>query len=263
MITVPRLSYDRYRAEIVTQAELLAGQLKDADLTRRVPSCPDWNAGQLVRHLGGAHRWAETVVRTRPADLGPESEVGPGDVTRYANEEPEVVTPWLVAGATALADTLRTAGPGAPVPTPVPSGTTDFYARRMCHETAVHRADAMLALGAEYTLDPDVALDAMDEWMELGSLPQNLEWHPVTRELLGPGRTLHFHATDAEQAEWLVDLTGDTLAWRPAHEKAAVAVRAPLTQLLLLVYNRRTPDGLEIFGDRELLDFWLERVGFS
>jgi hypothetical protein len=104
--------------------------------------------------------------------------------------------------------------------------------------------------------------------MELGSLPQMFEFHPAKRELLGPGRTLHLHATDTRAeaaAEWLVDLTGDAVVWRRAHEKAAVAVRGPLTDLLLVVYRRRPvrSKGVEVFGDADLLDFWLERVGFG
>ncbi|WP_079038744.1 hypothetical protein [Streptomyces sp. NBRC 110028] len=88
------------------------------------------------------------------------------------------------------------------------------------------------------------------------------------RELLGPGRTLHFHATDTApeaHAEWVVDLTGEVIAWRRAHEKAAVAVRGPLTELLLLVYKRRPAHGgtVEVLGDAKLLDFWLERVSFG
>jgi hypothetical protein len=150
----------------------------------------------------------------------------------------------------------------------VPGGKAAFYARRFTHETALHRADATLALGVDYTLDPEVALDGLDEWMELGSLPVHFDVHPVMRELLGPGRTLHFHATDTAPdaaAEWLVDLTGDALAWRPTHEKAAVAVRAPLTDLLLLIYKRRDAFGenVEILGDAELLRFWLDRVDFG
>jgi hypothetical protein len=85
--------------------------------------------------------------------------------------------------------------------------------------------------------------------------------------LLGPGRTIHLHATDVDKdrsAEWLVDLTGDTVAWRRAHEKAAVAVRGPLTELLLLVYGRRpVTEGLEILGDSDLLDSWLARTSFG
>ena len=88
------------------------------------------------------------------------------------------------------------------------------------------------------------------------------------RELLGPGRTLHFHATDTAPetaAEWVIDLTGDAIAWRRAHEKSAVAVRGPLTGLLLIIYKRRPArsEGVEILGDAQLLDFWLERISFG
>ncbi len=74
-----------------------------------------------------------------------------------------------------MADTLRGAGPDARLWTPVPGGTTKFYARRFAHETVIHRADATLAIGAEFTLDEEVALD---KWMELGSLPMHFEVHP-------------------------------------------------------------------------------------
>jgi hypothetical protein len=149
--------------------------------------------------------------------------------------------------------------------TPVPGETATFFARRFTHETTIHRADATLALGAEFTVDTDVAVD---EWMELGSLPQMFEFHPEQRELLGVARTLHFHATDTAPdaaADWLVDLTGDVITWRRAQEQAAVAVRGPLTDLLLVIYRRRPAhgDGIEVLGDGQLLDFWLERVSFG
>jgi uncharacterized protein (TIGR03083 family) len=262
---VTLLSYDRYCDEIVAQAGLMGSCLKDADLTIPVPSCPGWNVGRLVRHLGDVHRWAETTVRTRAA--------GPMLVEHSrglpaASDDPAVLGPWLAQGAAELAQTLRAAGPGTPVWTPVPGGTTDFYARRFAHETAVHRADATLAAGREYTLDQDVAVDAIDEWLELGSLPMPFDVHPRMRELLGPDRTLHLHATDTRPeatAEWLVDLTGDAITWRRGHEKAAVAVRGPLTELLLVIYKRRPPRGdeIEVFGDTALLDFWLDRVSFE
>jgi hypothetical protein len=150
----------------------------------------------------------------------------------------------------------------------VPGQNSQFYARRFTHESAMHRADATLALGRQYTLDPQVALDTIDEWMELGALPMHFEVHPWVRELFGPSRTLHFHATDTApeaQAEWFVDLTGEVIVWRRAHEKAAVAVRGSLTDLALVVYKRLPADSerLEVLGDAELFDYWLERVSFG
>ncbi|HEY7052765.1 MAG TPA: maleylpyruvate isomerase family mycothiol-dependent enzyme [Mycobacterium sp.] len=260
-------NFEAYCAEIVTQTTLLADCLDSADMTVDVLSCPGWNVGQLVRHLGGGQRWAAEMVSTRAEGWLPDDHFR--DLSGYAHEDPDVLRAWLADSATALAEALDTAGPDATVATgPVPDGTASFYARRFTHETAVHRADATLALGEEYALEPDVAIDGIDEWLELGSLPFHFEVHPRMRELLGPGRTMHLHATDAGadvHAEWVVDLTGDEIAWRRTHEKSAVAVRGPLTELLLIVYKRRSPrDGtVEVLGDADLLDFWLDRVSFG
>lgn len=261
------LSYDRRCTEIVTQTDLLRSAVRGADLSTPVPSCPGWTVGQLLRHVGGTQRWAEAVVRARAAGPVPEDDFQVREFSAYSSEEDaEALDGWLASGAPALAHTLRDAGEGTAIWTPVDGDGTTFYARRFTNETAMHRADATLALGARYLLDQDVALDAIDEWMELGSLPMHFEVHPAMRELLGPGRTLHFHAADTApdvRAEWVVDLTGESITWRRAHEKCAVAVRAPLTDLLLLIYKRRPVQGVEVLGDGDLLDFWLERVSFG
>lgn len=279
---VSNLSYDRHCAEIVTQARLLRSLIDGADLTAPVPSCPGWNVGQLVRHLGGGMSWAEEMVRTRAASPLPDDHFR--DLSAYAHEDPAVVGPWLEANAERLAATLREAGPSAAMWTPLPGGTVGFFARRFAHETLVHRADAVLALGQEFTAEADVATDAVDEWMELGSLPEMFDFHPGRRELLGPGRTIRLRATDVPstahaEAEWIVDLTGDALAWRrpredAPEERAAVTVSGPLTGLLLLVYRRRPASAppsvpgaagehIEVTGDEKLLHFWLDRVGFN
>jgi uncharacterized protein (TIGR03083 family) len=260
------LSFARHIEEITTQTDLLRATLAGADMTVPVPSCPGWNVGQLARHLGGAHRWLAGMVAAGSTEAHPDEHFR--DLTPYAHEDPAVLDPWLAGGAALLTGALREAGPDGPVWVPLEGlgSPMGFSARRMAHETAIHRSDATLALGAPYTVEPEVAVDGMDEWMTLGSLPQMFDFFPERRELLGPGRTLHLHATDTAPelaAEWVVDLTGDALAWRRAHEKAAVAVRAPLTELLLMVYRRRPVDGLEVLGDAELLDFWLDRVSFG
>lgn len=257
-----KLSHERLCDEIIAQTDLLRSTIAGADLTTPVSSCPDWNTGQLLRHLGGGQRWAAKIVQTRAQEPVPDDDFR--DLSPYANEKADVVGPWLAEGAAMLADALRSAGPDADVWTPVPGARSAFYARRFTHETLIHRADATLALGAEFVADPEVAEDAFDEWLELGSLPLALEYNPKTRELLGPGRTLHFHATDGD-GEWVVDLTGDLITWRRGHEKCTVAVRGPLTELLLVLYRRRpvSADGVEVLGDAKLLDFYLERVSFG
>jgi uncharacterized protein (TIGR03083 family) len=260
------LGYERCCAEIVTQTDLLAATVKAADLSARVPSCPDWNLAQLLRHVGGVHRWIEQTVRGRAT--APTSDEQARQLSGRVDEDPAVLAEWLAEGAARLAATLREAGPDAPVWTPIPRGaaTPVFYARRMAHETAIHRADAALAVGAAYELAGDVAADALDEWLELGALPEILDMHPEKRALLGPGRTLAFEATDTrEGASWFLDLTGDVITWRHGVAPAAVTVRAPLTELLLVVYRRRSARaaGVEVAGDTAFFDEWLELVTFG
>ena len=255
------MNYDSLCTDIVTQTELLVTGVKGADLRARVPSCPDWTLGMLVRHIGGGHRWAEEVVRTRATGFLPDDQLRKLE----GDDSGEVPGGWLVEGAVRLADTLRAAGSDVTVWTPLNlEGATSFWARRFAHETLVHRADATLAAGTDFAVTEDVALDAIDEWMELDSLPQHFEYNPKKRELFGPGRTLRFEATDTDAA-WRVDLTGDVITWRRSHEPAAVTVRASLTDLLLAIYQRKPmdSDGIEISGDADLLRFWLGHVRFG
>jgi uncharacterized protein (TIGR03083 family) len=254
------LSFDRHCAEIVTQTSLLIGHLDGADVTMPVPTCPGWNVSQLARHVDGGLRWVREIVATRASE--PPSDVALRDLSGATDDHPDILRASLTEAAAALATTLTEAGPDARMWCPIGDGGTEFYARRFAYETAMHRADAALALGVEYTLAPDVAVDGIDEWMELGSLPFHFEVHPWMRELLASGRTVGLHATDTD-AHWLLDLTGDLIAWRRADEAAAAEIRAPATDLLLMIYRRRPVAGLDVTGDAELVDFWLERVGFG
>ncbi|GGP43965.1 hypothetical protein GCM10010214_16030 [Streptomyces abikoensis] len=259
------LSFDRLRAEILTQTDLLRSHVEGVDLRVPVPSCPGWNLGQLLRHLGWAHRWAETIVRTRSPEAVSHARLD--DVAGYTDEDVAVVGPWLAEGAELLVAALRDAGPGAVVWTPVPGEDSPaFWARRMTHETVVHRADAALAAGVEFTVDGDVAVDGLDEWMSFGSVPEAFAPGPGVPALLGPGRTLSFRATGAAPgagACWRVDLTGDVPLWSRGREEAAVVASAPPADLLLFLYGRPTTDGgPEVTGDAALLELWRERTGF-
>jgi uncharacterized protein (TIGR03083 family) len=255
-----RIGFDRHCAEIVTQTSLLVDHLAGADLTVPVPTCPGWNVSQLARHIDGGQRWARDIVATRAS--APPSDVALRDLSGATNDDADELSALLTEAAAALKATLTDVGPDAQMWCPVDGGGAAFYARRFAYETAMHRADAALALGVTYALDPDVAADAVDEWLELGCLPFHFEVHPWMRELLAPGRTIGLHATDTD-AHWLLDLTGDVIAWRRADERAAAEIRGPVTDLLLAIYRRRPVSRLDVTGDATLVDFWLERVAFG
>ena len=160
------MGFDRHCVEIVTQTSLLTDHLAGADLTVPVPTCPGWNVSQLARHVDRGQRWARDIVTTRAVQ--PPSDVALRDLAGAANDDPKELSASLTEAAAALRATLTDVGPDAQMWCPVDGGGSAFYARRFAYETAMHRADAALALGVEYALDPDIAADAVDEWMELG-----------------------------------------------------------------------------------------------
>jgi uncharacterized protein (TIGR03083 family) len=256
------LSHDRYCDEILAQTDALRAVLTGADLTATVPTCPDWTLRELAVHVGGAHRWVGEIVRTHAADEVPEDKVS--GIEGPDGEDPAALDAWLAEGAAATVDALRNAGPDTEVWTWAWERRTAFWARRMTHETAVHRADAALAARVPYTVDADVAADTIEEWLRIVSFAQE-GGDPEAAELRGGGRSLHLHATDVPGAEWLIEFGEDRFTWRHAHEKAAVALRGSLTDLMLVFNRRLEPTGsrVEVLGDAALLDFWLDRSSFG
>ncbi|MCT9140606.1 maleylpyruvate isomerase family mycothiol-dependent enzyme [Streptomyces violarus] len=263
------LAHERYCDEIAHQIGLLRSVVTSGtDLSATVPTCPDWSLEELVRHTGGALRWVELMVRTRAQEEVPEEQV-PGVEGPEARGDAAALDAWLAQAGEQVVAALREAGPDAKVWGWAGILNAGFWARRMAHEVTVHRADATLAAGLPYEVAPDIAADAIDEWLQIVEYAQRTDPDDeAARELRGPGRSIHLHATDTGpevNAEWLVALTEDGVTWRRGHEKATVALRGPLTSVLLAFYRRLPLDApeLEVLGERELLEFWLERATFG
>ncbi|MFF0398562.1 maleylpyruvate isomerase family mycothiol-dependent enzyme [Streptomyces sp. NPDC005248] len=255
------LAHDHYCEEILRQTDGLRAVISGADLGAKVPTCPEWTLRDLAVHVGGAHRWVNEIVRTRATEEVPDERV---PQFTPDGDDPAVLDAWLTDGAAKTVASLREAGAGRPVWAWAWDRSAGFWARRMAHETVVHRADAAVTVNADYEVAPELAADTIDEWLEIVAFAQS-EGDREAVELRGAGRSLHLHATDTPGAEWLIEFGDDGFTWRRAHEKATVAVRGPLTDLMLVFNRRQGVDSgrVEVLGERELLDFWLERATFS
>ncbi|HEU4842430.1 MAG TPA: maleylpyruvate isomerase N-terminal domain-containing protein, partial [Ilumatobacteraceae bacterium] len=138
----PPLPVAAYTAAIRTDTDLLASAAAEAGWAAPVPTCPGWTVRDLVRHLGGVHRWATGFVaesRAEKDDRTQEELVGgwpdDGDLGR-----------WFLDGAERLATALDAASPDLRCWTflRAPSPRV-HWARRQAHETAIHRVDAEAA----------------------------------------------------------------------------------------------------------------------
>jgi hypothetical protein len=145
----------------------------------------------------------------------------------------------------------------------------------MAVEAALHRFDAQAAVGRTTPVATALAVDGIDELFTV-LLPLR-----GTAGLGGGGQTVHLHATDpgiddVGGGEWLVTLGPEGLDVERTHAKGDVAVRATASDLLLLLWNRRSlddtddtgPDGgsdggaarFGVFGDRAVLDRWRAEI---
>src|SRR5690242_14329267 len=114
-----------------------------------VPTCGDWTVADLCRHVGRVYgRIAHIVTErvTSETDFWPE----PGGDTD--------IVEWLAENLDDLIAALSGCEPDTPVwnwsPEPAVAA---FWARRMAHESAIHRYDAQRAHGIAQPIDADLA----------------------------------------------------------------------------------------------------------
>ncbi len=220
----------------------------ERDLDAHVPSCPDWNMADLVRHTSQVHRHRTVLARLGrtefPKDLKPEP--GPEDVGALVG--------WYRAGLDGLIDALQEVGPDAPTWTWTGENKVAFWFRRMAQETAVHRWDAQNAIGSADPIDADLASDGVDEFLDAflhPSLPgEEAQWH-------GAPATVHLHCTDVE-GEWTVTLEpGAMPTYTRGHSKGDAAVRGRAHDLLMFMWRRVEPRDVDVVGGLALVDeFW-------
>jgi uncharacterized protein (TIGR03083 family) len=216
-----------------------------------VPTCPDWVARDLIRHMGGVHRWATSFVaeaRPAPGSQTLEEVAGgwPGD---------EELADWFEAGYLGLVTALEAAPADVQCWTfmAAPSPLA-FWSRRQSHETAIHRVDAELAAGRTVAqlsaCTPAFAADGVDElvrgfWPRRRSAPAGAE----------AAVTLGIECTDADEGgAWVVTLGPDGVHTTAGEGASSCTVRGAAADLYFALWNRGRSEALSIEGDRGVLD---------
>jgi uncharacterized protein (TIGR03083 family) len=241
-----------YAEQLRHDGARLAEVASSTDLAAPVPTCPDWQLGDLVRHVGGVHRWATGFV------LGAGQQPPDGDLEQFVGGWPQDadLVSWFRAGHEALVKALASAPADLETwtfmdaPTPL-----EFWACRQAHETAIHRVDAESAVGDVTGFPVVFASDGVDELL--------------LRFASGPGRTLAVEtpramvvrARDAARS-WRVTFapSGFEVQADPSETDAELVVTGDASDLYLVLWNRRDTIDLELAGKPDLLDLWQETV---
>ncbi len=236
---------DDYRAALVAATARLA-HVETVNHDAPVSTCPGWTVARLVVHVGRIHRWVAIALDTPhgqdvPAVARPSSGT---DLSR-----------WLLDGADHLMDAFTAAGPDGRVSSPGWEQPAHWWLRRTTHETILHAWDAQAAVGSPAALGAAMAVDGIDEVMDV-FIPAGLD-----QVAFGPRRSIHLHCTDTE-GEWLVTLGEGPAVVERHHAKGDVAIRGNASDLLLWCWNRIGPDRLEVFGDVDVLKRYSDATSF-
>ncbi|MEV7887710.1 maleylpyruvate isomerase family mycothiol-dependent enzyme [Streptomyces sp. NPDC002817] len=226
----------------------LAAAAEQAGTDAKVPTCPEWQVRDLLRHTGAVHRWAAGFV----ADRHP----SPRPLGDLPDLDGAALVAWYREAHGHLVDTLTAADPDIqcwhflPAPSPLA-----FWARRQAHETAVHRFDAESARGGSPSgIAPAFAVDGIDE------LLTGFHARQKSRVRSERPRVLRVRATDTEGAVWTVRLSQEPpAARRGAEGDAECEIAGPAGQLYLSLWNRVPFPA--VTGDTALAELWREKSG--
>jgi uncharacterized protein (TIGR03083 family) len=232
--------------------------MTDCDPGARVPSCPDWDAADLVWHLATVQRWWAEVIGARPAR--PE-EVEPSRPASY-DELLALFDQWsgdLVAA-------LESADPADEAWNWSSDHTVGFILRRQAHEALIHRVDAELTAGLASELDAALAADGVDEVLDVmyGGCPPWGSWEPlpdlVRVDVTDTGHQIWlqfglFSGTQPDSGTTYTDDEDFHVVPAPADDVEPDAVLdGPAAALDLWLWNRGDDDQVSVAGDRAITE---------
>jgi len=235
-----RLQPEAYLHHLRDESARFRRVLAGTDPAARVPSCPDWDATDLLWHLGTVQHFWATIVTQRPQ--GPDDYVEPPRPEGHA-----AVLEFFDAGSARLLAALAEVDPAEEAWTWSADHTVGFTIRRQAHEALIHRVDAELAAGERTPLDAALAADGVEEVLDVmfGGSPPWGEFTP--RE-----RYVRIECTDTGDATWVQ--LGDFRGTGPdgtVHDGPDLRV----------VTAPATPAAATVGGPAAALDAWLWHRG--
>ncbi len=231
------------------ELDALVAAVADGSLDAPVPTCPDFTVDDLAAHVGSfCGFWTHVLCEGSGRPKTPFTDV-PGDEGRAA---------WLTGLAGHLVSELGATPAETETWTWHPADqSAGFIARRCVNELAVHRVDAQAARVAVTPVDADLAVDGIDEIFVL------IENGDRVGDRRGSGETLHLHGTDHDDAEWMITLAPDGVKVDLTHGKADLALRGPVSDLEMLLYQRPTTGEVARFGDEAVLGAFHRQFTFD
>ncbi len=214
-------------------------------LDEPVPTCEGWDVRRVVRHLGRVYHYAASCVADRATD-------DPGRPPAASDSVDPVA--WCADALEEVVDALASTEPAAPVWNwSATAQTAAFWARRMAHESAVHRWDVQNAHGLPVPIAADLATDAITELVDV--LLPRLYARGVED---APQGVVRLVATD--NGAWRVQLDAAGARLSGDAGPADATAHGTASDLVLVLYGRLPLSTVEVTGDAAVLDRWQQAL---
>ncbi len=220
-------------AHFHTEHEAFLAACATAGPQAPVPGCPGWTVADLQYHMYEVqYGWNRVTTERRSGFEGLNWPARPAD------EHLAALLRGEHAGYTAMLASF-------PSDTSIWTwtGQQDFawLIRRMAQEAAVHRVDAQQAAGNTSPIDPTLASDGIDEF---------LEFFLNTRHGAVNG-SVHIHCTDVA-GEWTIREGEGGFVVTREHAKGDCAIRGAASDILLALWRRAPLTNCDVVGDAEV-----------
>ena len=227
-----------------------------APVMRRCRTCPEWVARDLIRHMGGVHRWATSyVAEARSPRCARRPSTRSSGAGRATRSWPTGSRPGIWRSSRRWRRRRRTCRCWTFLPAPSPLA---MWSRRQAHETAIHRVDTELTAGrreaelAPFT--PDVRRRRRRRAAHvLRAAALNRAALRGRRDARDPLRRRR-RGVGADDRARRRDDDGKALG------AADCTVRGAAGDLYLALWNRGRGERLSIEGDRGVLDAFGDAV---
>ncbi len=216
---------------ITTHSAALA-DAAEGHLQVPVEHCPGWSVADLVWHVAGVHWFWGTIVDELLTGPPPEDR-------RPARPADDALLDVFRAGAARLVQVLGDADQSAHCWTWAGwQQDVAFVTRHQVQEAAVHHWDAAHAAGLEWSTEPQVAADCVDEFLHFSVASDDDPDEPTQPPFRGE---LVLVASDTGDVWTITDGKPGT-ARVSSGAADAPTLRAPAQDLLLWLYARTTID---------------------
>jgi len=240
------LPWDEYLRVLRLDATRLS-EVARMGLDPPVPSCPGWSVADVVRHTAQVYLHKVECMRRGEAP----AEWPPAD---FADREP---LSFFAEAIQELWDELVARDPDEVATTWWPHDqTVGFWYRRMAQETAVHRVDAELAHDVVTPVDEALAIDGIDEVLQIMLGGPWWDGEYATAEPVDA----RVRVTSGGRS-WTVSLTAASVVVAETDEgDVAVEVAGQPDDVYLWLWGRRDAGSLAVTGDTEVADAFRRRL---